>query len=332
MRLWIPGVQRLACYGVTEEVRQSTVLAIPIRQYFRCEVKILPITCLLVDHQQRFQYGHGRHSFHDGCSHIAQRDSTTADDINPVVHLGHHRIKNRPITRDLVRHEHPPDAIFAVPEVPVRVPSKPLPAGLAVSDVDEVLVGITAEIAVRILILHETVAFFADEGKKLLVLKVVGDAGGGQHLLPPELTTPEATNLRLVVIAELERLARFVEHLIAHDGINKPTRDEAIHLCAKPPLKANILERRAAHRVWNCYACRRDKTWISHDQHCREKRKNNLMSPFHDAHYSITHQVRQEKFRYIIAILLVLFRQAIFCYTSRLCEKLQSDRCWCSCT
>ena len=90
VRLRIPGVQRLACYGVTEEVWQSTLRTIPTRQYFRCEVKILPVTRLLVDHQQRFQYGHGRHPLHNGRSHIAHRDSTTADDINPVVHLGHH--------------------------------------------------------------------------------------------------------------------------------------------------------------------------------------------------------------------------------------------------
>ena len=53
-------------------------------------------------------------------------------------------IEKQRVARGLVRHEHPPDAILAVPEVPVGVPAEPLPAGLAVADVDEVLVGITA--------------------------------------------------------------------------------------------------------------------------------------------------------------------------------------------
>ena len=145
--------------------------------------------------------------------------AAAAHDVDPVVHLRQHGGKDRLVARRLIRHEHPPDAVLAVPEVPVGIPAESLPAGLAVADVDEVLVGIAPEIAIRILKLHETMALFANKGKELPVLEIVGDARGGQHLLAPEFAAPESANLRLVVVTELERLPRLVEHLIAHDRI-----------------------------------------------------------------------------------------------------------------
>mgnify|MGYP003301717034 CR=1 FL=1 len=118
-----------------------------------------------------------------------------------------------------------------------------------VADVDEVLVGIAAEIAVRILKLHEAVTFLTDKGKELLVLEVVGDARGGQHLFAPEFAAPESADFGFVVIAELERLPSLIEHLATHEGIDKAAGDEAIHLRAEPTLKTHVLKRGTAHRV-----------------------------------------------------------------------------------
>ena len=157
-----------------------------------------------------------------------------------------------------------PNRILAVPEVPVGIPSQLLQAGLRVADKDEILVGIAAEIAVGILELHQTVAFFSDEGKKFLILKIVGDARGGQHLLAPELAAPESTDLGDIVIAELKRLARLVKHLFAHEGINETARDEAVHLRAKPPFEPHVPESRPAHHVRNggrgIHGCKRDRS------------------------------------------------------------------------
>ena len=114
---------------------------------------------------------------------------------------------------------------------------------------DEVLVGVAAEIAVRILELHEAVAFVADKREELLVLKVVRHARRGEHLLAPELAAPEPAHLGFVVITELERLARLVEHLVAHEGIDESTGDETIHLLAQPSFKAHVPKRRTAHGV-----------------------------------------------------------------------------------
>ena len=43
-----------------------------------------------------------------------------------------------------------------------------------------------------------------------------------------------------------------------------------------------------------------------------QKRENNLVSLFHGAHYNITRQRKQENNRYLMATLLVLFRQSSF--------------------
>ena len=159
-------------------------------------------------------------------------------------------------------------------------------------------------------------ALFANKGKELPVLEIVGNAGGGQHLLAPEFAAPESANLRLVVVTELERLPRLVEHLIAHERIDKATRDEAIHLRAEPTLKTHVLKRGTAHRVRHGNG--RASIHASRTcEYCREKRTSKLMGAFHGAHYSITRQSIQENLGYNIAILLVLFRQAYLCYTLR---------------
>ena len=160
--------------------------------------------------------------------------------VDPVVHLRLDGRENRLVASDLVRHEHSPDGILAVPEVPVGEPAHLLHAGVRVADADQVLVGVAAKIAVRVLVLHEAVALLADEGKELPVTEIFGDAGGRKHLLSPELAAPEASDLGHVVVAELERLPRLVEYLLAHEGIDKAAGYEAVHLRAKPALELHV--------------------------------------------------------------------------------------------
>ena len=57
--VWIPLPQFLPIEGVAEEIRAFSVFAIPVGKHFRSIVQIFFVSRLFIEHDQRFQNGHG---------------------------------------------------------------------------------------------------------------------------------------------------------------------------------------------------------------------------------------------------------------------------------
>ena len=247
--LGVPAGEFHAGGGVAEEVREGVVRAVPVRQHLGGVVEIPALPGLGVEHQQRLEDGHRGHAAHPQRARVAQPQPAPAEHFDPLVHLPAHGLENRPIARGLVGHQHAPDRVLAVPQIPAGVPAVGALRLPGVGDRDQLLVAVRAEVAVRILQLHHPEALLAHEREQRRIAQVVRHPRRREHQLAPELAAPQPPVAQDVVVARLERPPRLAEDLLLRELAEHPLAREGHQLRAGHGPYAHVAQPRRAHRI-----------------------------------------------------------------------------------
>ena len=244
----IPLVERLA-RRVPEEVGALAVGAVPVGQHLGGEVEVGAVARLLVEHHERLEDRHRGKAVHRERAGVVELQVAAVQHADQLLHLVLDRGEDILVARRLVRHQHAPHRVLAVPDVPDGIPAVGLPRLLGVDDGDELLVLVAAEVAVGVLRGHQAMALLAHELRECRVGEVVGHARGGEHLLAPELTAPHAAVPLAVVVAVNERAPRLGEHVQLREVARQALTEEVVHLHCGYALKAHVSQTRGLHGV-----------------------------------------------------------------------------------
>ena len=250
----IPVCQRLAGRGVGEEVRLGVSGTVPIGDDLLRVVEEERIARLAVEHHERLENGAAGHARHRRGAGVAELDAKLAHHRDLLDHRLLGRTQDLAVARGLVDHQQSPHRVLAAPEVPapVRGPAKHLLRELGIVRHNEGRVGVGAEIAIRLLVLHQTVRLLAEELRERRIIGVLGDAGRGDHQFAPELALPHAERRIIDIVVRIgEGLAS-----LAHDNRAGEVRPAALiheffELCADFSLHARVLQRGGVENVFD---------------------------------------------------------------------------------